>query len=182
MLETAQRNLSSYQHHCILLSLKMDNWAATWQNQQNDFCAQWCLRSAWASAKSDQSLHYVLNGLLRSQAFFMPTAKTLIRLGGCPDWSESLLGAQVILLVLLCSGSYCKCLKNLDDLQNCCNRTKIWIVWFYLTVMQPKDADRMANGADPEHTTCLPRPTVNHSIFACSLFCDFVIENLFTEI
>ena len=26
------------------------------------------------------------------------TAKTLIRLGGCPDWSESSLGAQVIVL------------------------------------------------------------------------------------
>ena len=35
----------------------------------------------------------------------MRTAKTLIRLGGCPGWSESLLGAQVITLVLSCSGS-----------------------------------------------------------------------------
>ena len=33
------------------------------------------------------------------------TAKTLTRLGGCPSWSESLLGAQVILLVLSCCGS-----------------------------------------------------------------------------
>ena len=33
------------------------------------------------------------------------TAKTLIRLGGCSDWSESLFGAQVILLVLPCCGS-----------------------------------------------------------------------------
>ena len=29
----------------------------------------------------------------------------LIKLGSCPGWSESLLGAQVILLVLLCTGS-----------------------------------------------------------------------------
>ena len=28
------------------------------------------------------------------QCFFMQTAKTLIRLGGCPDWSDSLLGAD----------------------------------------------------------------------------------------
>ena len=36
----------------------------------------------------------------------MRTAKTLIRLGGCPGWSESSLGAQAILLVLLWGGSY----------------------------------------------------------------------------
>ena len=30
-------------------------WAATWQNQQNDLCAQRRLRSAWASTQSDQS-------------------------------------------------------------------------------------------------------------------------------
>ena len=35
----------------------------------------------------------------------MRTAKTLIRLGGCPGWSESSLGALVILLVLSCAGS-----------------------------------------------------------------------------
>ena len=31
-------------------------WAASWQNQQNGICAQRRLRSAWASAQSDQSL------------------------------------------------------------------------------------------------------------------------------
>ena len=30
-------------------------WAAAWQNQQCDLCAQRRLRSAWASAQSDQS-------------------------------------------------------------------------------------------------------------------------------
>ena len=30
--------------------------------------------------------------------------QTLIRLGGCPGWSDSLLGIQVVLLVLSCSG------------------------------------------------------------------------------
>ena len=34
-----------------------DIWAASWQNQQNGMCAQQRLRSAWASAQSDQSLH-----------------------------------------------------------------------------------------------------------------------------
>ena len=30
-------------------------WAAAWQNQQNDLCAQRRLRSAWAATQSDQS-------------------------------------------------------------------------------------------------------------------------------
>ena len=47
-----------------------------------------------ASAQFDQSLHCGLNRLLRTQAFFMRTTKTLIRLGGCPGWSESSLGTK----------------------------------------------------------------------------------------
>ena len=43
---------------------------------------------------------------LRTQAFFMWTAKTLIRLGGCPGWSEYSLGAHAVLLVLSWGGSY----------------------------------------------------------------------------
>ena len=35
---------------------KSNIWAAAWQNQQNGLCAQRRLRSAWASAQSDQSL------------------------------------------------------------------------------------------------------------------------------
>ena len=73
-------------------------------------CAHWRLRSAWASAQSDQSLDLslrcALSGKLRSQAFFMRTVKTLIRLGGCPGWSESSLGAHAILFVLSWGGSY----------------------------------------------------------------------------
>ena len=57
-------------------------------------CAQRRLRSPWASAQSDQSLRCALSGQLRTQGSFMRTAKTLIRLGGCPGWSESSLGAQ----------------------------------------------------------------------------------------
>ena len=37
-------------------------WAASWQNQQNGMCAQWRLRSEWASVQSDQSLRCALNG------------------------------------------------------------------------------------------------------------------------
>ena len=38
-------------------------------------CAQWRLRSAWASAQSDQNLRCALSAL-RTQAFFMRTTKT----------------------------------------------------------------------------------------------------------
>ena len=51
-------------------------------------CAQRRPRSAWESS------------------FFMRTVNTLIRLGGCPGWSESSLGTHVILLVLTWCGSY----------------------------------------------------------------------------
>ena len=67
--------------------------------------AQRRLRSALASAWSDQCLRCALNGKIGTKAFFMRTAKTLIRLGGCQGWPESSLGAHVILLVLSRGGS-----------------------------------------------------------------------------
>ena len=82
------------------------NWAASWQNQQNGMCAQRRLRSAWASAQSDQSLRCAFSWLLRTQSFLVRTAKTQIRLGGCPGWSESSLGAHAILLVLSWGGPF----------------------------------------------------------------------------
>ena len=68
------------------------------------------------SEDSDQpghppSLIRVFAVRLRTRAFFMQTAKTLIRLGGCPGWSESTLGAHAILLVLSCRGSFSLCLQ-----------------------------------------------------------------------
>ena len=56
--------------------------------------AQWRLRSAWASAQSDQRLrcpHEETFGPLLPSG---RTVKTLIRMCGCPGWSESSLGAQ----------------------------------------------------------------------------------------
>ena len=78
-----------------------------WRNKQNYpliitkdpaylfhfLCAHRRLRSAWASAQSDQSRRCPLIEPLRSQGFFMRTAKTLIRIGGCPAWFESSLGS-----------------------------------------------------------------------------------------
>ena len=57
-------------------------------------CTQRSLRSAWASAQSDQSISCALSRYLKTQAFFMRTAKALVRLGRCPGWSESSLGTQ----------------------------------------------------------------------------------------
>ena len=57
-------------------------------------------RSATRTLPSLISLGCALSRLLRTHGFFMQTVKTLIRLGGCPGWSESWLGTQIILLVL----------------------------------------------------------------------------------
>ena len=62
--------------------------------QQNGMCAQRRLRSAWASAQSDQSLRLPHDKSLCPYLPIECTAKTLIRLSGCPGWYESLLGAQ----------------------------------------------------------------------------------------
>ena len=50
-------------------------WAETWQNQQNDLCDKWRLRSAWASTQSDQSSLYAQWVAVRTQTFFMRTAQ-----------------------------------------------------------------------------------------------------------
>ena len=57
-------------------------------------CAKRRLRSAWASAQSDQSLRCLHVEILGPKLAIERTAKTLIRLGGDPGWSESSLGAQ----------------------------------------------------------------------------------------
>ena len=83
-------------------------WAASWQNQQNGMCVQQRLRSACASAQSDQSFCYPPEETLGPKLPIECSAKTLIRLGGCPGWSKSSLCAQFILLFLSCCGSnYC---------------------------------------------------------------------------
>ena len=84
----------------------MKTWilAAAWQNQRND-CAPSEDRPAWASAQSDQSLHCPHEEVL-VLSYLLSAQRRLIRLGGCPGWSESSLGAQAMLLVLSCCGSY----------------------------------------------------------------------------
>ena len=64
------------------------------QVQQKWLCAQRRLRSAWASAQSDQSLRCPHEERLGPWLPNECRVKTLIRLGRCPSWSESLLGAH----------------------------------------------------------------------------------------
>ena len=68
-------------------------------------CAPSELRSALASAQSDQSLRCPHEESLGPQLPTERTGKTLIRLGGCPGWSESSLGAHAMLLGLSWGGS-----------------------------------------------------------------------------
>ena len=100
-----------------------------WQNQQNGMCAQQRLRLAWASAQSEQSL--LKKALVLSNP--LSTAKTLIRLGGCPGWSESLLGPHAILLVLSWGGSF-RC-----DIRIASSLVMIWLFasWSFLTCSSP---------------------------------------------
>ena len=44
-------------------------WATSWQNQQTDMCALRRLRSAWAPAQSDQSLHFMKKPWVLSYPF-----------------------------------------------------------------------------------------------------------------
>ena len=111
-----------------------ENWATVWQNQQNDLCAQRRLRSAWASAQSDQSQHCPPEAKLSPKLPIERTAKTLIRLGGCPGWSESSLGTKVILLVLSWGGS--KCLKQNWVLSYPLSaQRRLWSDWVILLVL-----------------------------------------------
>ena len=96
--------------YCDKWFLKFSIWAALWQNQQNDLYAQQRLRSAWASTQSDQSWLSAWRKV-GSLATHWAHSK-LIRLGGCPGWSESLLGAHAFLLVLSYSVSFSNDTRN----------------------------------------------------------------------
>ena len=78
----------------------------------NDLCTQLRLRSAWASTWSEQSSLCAL-WVAKDPIFLHTDSKDSDQTGRMPRliWggSESSLGAQVILLVLSCCGSFCCC-------------------------------------------------------------------------
>ena len=84
-------------------------WAAARQNQQDDLCAQ---RSHQPG--HPPSFHCLLQETLGPWLPTECTVKTLKGLGRCPGWSESSLGAQVILFVLSCCGSFAKHRKIME--------------------------------------------------------------------
>ena len=99
-------------------------------------CAQRRHTSVWASAQSESLL--CASWVAKDQWFLhvdsMWTAKTLIRLSGCPGWSESLLDTQVILVchaVAHCSiksrpSVTCQCWKL--NRRSYLNRNHIWML------------------------------------------------------
>ena len=69
IVETSEQKQPCLYHpvvHAGLCDFCQCIWAVSWQNQQNDMCAQRWLRSAEASAQSDQCLHCALSGNPRS--------------------------------------------------------------------------------------------------------------------
>ena len=99
-------------YYCVfvLFKEKPDTWVTYSHCSRTDLNHLFRTRTKWDAPRQNQQNECApkfdaLNGKLRTQGFFMRTAKALIRLGGCPSWSESSLGAQVILLVLSCCGS-----------------------------------------------------------------------------
>ena len=80
-------------------------WAASWQNLQNGMCAQRKLRSAWASAQSDQSLPFPYERSLGPLLPIEHSAKTDLT-GRMPRLIWVFAGCTVIWSVLTCGGSF----------------------------------------------------------------------------
>ena len=79
---------------CQLPPFSYYDVADTWENRPSDMCAQRRLKSACASAQSDQSLRYPHEDTLYPWLSKMYPVKILIRLRECAVWSESSLGAH----------------------------------------------------------------------------------------
>ena len=79
-------------------------WAATWQNQQNGLWLQRRLRSAWASAQSDQSSLSTWRWL-GSLATHWAHSEDSDQTGRMPRLIWVFAGSTVTLLVLSCRGS-----------------------------------------------------------------------------
>ena len=107
MVNYAYANSLQCHMQCFLKWFQYDNLAASWQNQRNDLCTQWRLRSAAASTQSDQTFRCPPEATLAPKLPVECTAQTLIRLAECPGWSVSSFGTKVILLVLSWGGSKC---------------------------------------------------------------------------
>ena len=62
-----------------------------------------------------------------------------------------------------------------SDTQNICsNHSKVWTMWLYHTLMNPNDADGMANSVDPDQTAPLGAVWSGFALFAQA----YLSENL----
>ena len=123
------------------------------KQQQNGMCAQRRLRSAWESAKSDQSLHCPHEENFGPKLSLERTAKTLIRLGACPGWSESSVGVQSFcwfcheVAHISLNLSFLNCLRYISMcpnlmpflLTNRLNKTESGVFISWVTSFLPKD-------------------------------------------
>ena len=79
---------------------------------------------------------------------------------------------------------YRKFPKYSDTQKICCNHSKIWTMWFYHRVMSPRDADGMANSADPDQTAppqCRPWSDCSSRsslIWVCTVCPDLSVRKL----
>ena len=100
--------------YCFCLALwslrlggrKLDDMSRLMIKPTEWLCARRRLRLAWVSAHTDQSLRCPYEESLGPLLATERTAKTLIRLGGCPGWSESSLGAHSFCWFCQWGGSY----------------------------------------------------------------------------
>ena len=85
------------------------------------------------------SLRCAFHGKLRTQAFFMRTVKTLIRLGGCPGWSESSQGANSFCwfchVVAHISKRFSRNGEQCRPWSNCSFESSL--IWFYTVCPNP---------------------------------------------
>ena len=93
----------------------------------------------------------------------MRIAKFLIRLGGCPGWSESSLGAQVILLVLSLGGLFLVVFYGLSLTPQPLYNTIVNFCLSYPTRVKPrvKCIDYIGKGVLNSHLRSNPDPCYN---------------------
>ena len=97
-----------------------DIWAAARQNQQNNMCAQWRLRSAWASAQSDQSVR------LRSMGSWGPNVSSCGQGRLWSDWADT----QADLSLRWAHMSFCIFCHATDHIMLHETKTEIWSLFW----------------------------------------------------
>ena len=103
-------------------------WAAERQNQRYDLCAKQRLRSAWASAQSDQSL-LCAQWVAKDLMFLHGDREDSDQTGWKPRLIWIFAGRTVIWLVLSCGGSYVATMLLLPSLMSF--QTSYWYTTIY---------------------------------------------------